>query len=106
MDCFVASLLAMTAQEDSTASTPELLLQRSKIDLRPALGDLAVADAPEGHAAKFEALAGGRNAAPGSLVHAAPDHAGSDGVALGDDAFDGCFHLAERGMKRFRMCDH
>ena len=75
---FVQLLSCFSSEAKSTSA------QRSAI-LR------LIADAPEGHAAEFEALSGRGNAAPGSLVHAAPDHAGSDGVVLGDDAFDAAF---------------
>jgi hypothetical protein len=66
-------------------STLELLLQRGKVDLGRALGDLAVADAPEGHAAEFEAPAGRLNCRAIGPCAATPDHTRCNGVASSDD---------------------
>jgi hypothetical protein len=81
-------------------STLELLLQRGKVDLGRALGDLAVADAPEGHAAEFEAPAGRLNCRAIGPCAATPDHTRCNGVASSDDVFGDGVQLAEGGMQR------
>lgn len=89
-----------------TDLTPELPLQPREIDLRPALGNLAVLNPPERHAAEFDAVAGRGDAAPWAAMPAAPDEAAGDDIALGHQAFGHRRQVGEGRVHGRRVCDH